>query len=387
MPDAGSDSGESPRQKLPSILARHLAHQGDEHAFSLLYLAAGAFCLFAAYGHGDSFCTDSPASAGNPFWGGAIVGAGGPPSLSATASTPRQQRIVVQPSDLGELKNLSVSQKHSSAGSRRRRLLAASVRETVWHDSRALAAGHGSPVGEAKLLFLAERPSPTADGAGVGRGGAFVSALSGAGVIEALLFKEGKNQSVAAEGRSEGPASAAAARRVPVVGMSPGRAQARGMAPLAQSLGESNDNAESAPSEGPAASGGAWAGRHGLVVMWLRVEGFTALFLPGVSILMLSLGLQDSQCLSVTLYIVALFQAFCLCVGCVWSFGGFVPQVCTQGGVGDPFAYNAMWWVCAVWLGAIVSISTVICCILCCFVGAFVGQTNKEKNRYADDEA
>jgi hypothetical protein len=38
----------------PSILARHLAHQGDEHAFSLLYLAAGAFCLYAAYGHGDS---------------------------------------------------------------------------------------------------------------------------------------------------------------------------------------------------------------------------------------------------------------------------------------------------------------------------------------------
>ena len=63
MPDAGAgSSGESPRQKLPSILARHLAHQGDEHAFSLLYLAAGAFYLYAAYGHGDAFCTDTPPS-------------------------------------------------------------------------------------------------------------------------------------------------------------------------------------------------------------------------------------------------------------------------------------------------------------------------------------
>ena len=369
MPEAGaSSSGESPRQKLPSILARHLAHQGDEHAFSLLYLAAGAFCLYAAYGHGDSFCTDTPPSASSPFWGGVLAG--------VSSSRPRAPQIAaMRPSDLGELKNLSLSRKHSSAGSRR--LLAAPGWETVWHASPALAVGSGqlrAPAEEAKLLFLAERPSPSIDGKGGSLGGDAASALAVGGFIKTLLFRDGKNQTVGDR-----------------VGGQPGHTAARhdtsGAGGKLGSLAESDDgDAESASTEGAALSGGSWAGRHGMVVLWLRVEGFTALFLPGVSMLMLGLGLQDSQCLSATLYGVALFQALCLCVGCVWSFGGFVPEVCTQGKVGDPFAYTAMWWVCAVWLGAIVSISTVICCILCCFVGAFVGQTNKEKQRHADDE-
>ena len=120
-------------------------------------------------------------------------------------------------------------------------------------------------------------------------------------------------------------------------------------------------------------------------MLWLQVEGFTALFLPGLSMVILCMGLQDSQLMSATLYMVALFQAVCLGIGCVWSFFGFIPKTCTEGHLGDPFAYNAMWWVCAVWLGAIVSISTVLCCILSCFVGAFVPAISaREKYRHVN---
>ena len=34
-----------------------------------------------------------------------------------------------------------------------------------------------------------------------------------------------------------------------------------------------------------------------------------------------------------------------LAVGCIWAFGGFVPEACVNGELGDNFAYNTMWCV------------------------------------------
>merc|ERR1712216_157450 len=119
----------------------------------------------------------------------------------------------------------------------------------------------------------------------------------------------------------------------------------------------------------PAHTGEAFLGPRGWVVSWLTVEGFTALGLPLVSIVMLLLRLHENACISCLLYLVAVFQALWLIVGCIWAFGGFVPEACRKGEMGDSFAFDTMWWVCAIWLGSMLTISTVICCILACLMG------------------
>ena len=43
-------------------LQAFLEKKGDEHAFSCLYLIAGIVCLYAAFSHGNEFCTVVPAS-------------------------------------------------------------------------------------------------------------------------------------------------------------------------------------------------------------------------------------------------------------------------------------------------------------------------------------
>jgi hypothetical protein len=35
----------------------------------------------------------------------------------------------------------------------------------------------------------------------------------------------------------------------------------------------------------------------------------------------------------------------CIAVGCIWAFGGFVPEACINGAMGDNFAYRTMWCV------------------------------------------
>jgi len=53
-------------------------------------------------------------------------------------------------------------------------------------------------------------------------------------------------------------------------------------------------------------------GPQGWVVTWLTVEGFTALGLPLVSIVMLLMRLHENACVSCILYLVAVFQALWL---------------------------------------------------------------------------
>jgi hypothetical protein len=114
----------------------------------------------------------------------------------------------------------------------------------------------------------------------------------------------------------------------------------------------------------------AFLGPTGLVVLWLKVEGITALGLPIVSILMLSVGLHEVKCVSCMLYLVAVFQACWLILGCVWAFGGFVPRDCASGAMGSSFAFNTMWWVCFVWLASMAIISVVIFVMICVLAGA-----------------
>lgn len=113
----------------------------------------------------------------------------------------------------------------------------------------------------------------------------------------------------------------------------------------------------------------AFLGPTGLVVLWLKVEGITALGLPIVSILMLSVGLHEVKCVSCMLYLVAVFQACWLILGCVWAFGGFVPKDCVSGGMGNTFAFSTMWWVCFVWLASMAIISIVIFVMICFLAG------------------
>jgi hypothetical protein len=347
---------------LQSVLAR----KGDEHAFSLLYLIAGVFCLYAAYGHGDGFCTDHAEAAAGGWMGGILADVDGGRSGSAARLQPGDAVAALDPAAMNEMKNRSLS--HSGI----RALLGAGGAE-VWHSDPRLAATE--PAGsKAAFLFLAERPLPPRKAS---VGGDLASAMSAFGV-DSLLLRGDKNQSAPATAGGDAWAGrqTAGGRWWPWGGAKDET--------VAQSLADGG-RAETAAPSGSAHE--AWAGRHGWVVLWLRVEGFAALFLPLVSIVMLSVGLQDSLMLHATLYMVALFQALCLGVGCVWSFGGFVPSACTEGKVGDPFAYQAMWWVCAVWLGAIVSFSTFTCCILCCFVGAFVRKQESIRSQHADDYA
>eukprot|EP00802_Teleaulax_amphioxeia_P018907 Tamp_19118.p1 GENE.Tamp_19118~~Tamp_19118.p1 ORF type:complete len:371 (+),score=83.81 Tamp_19118:61-1173(+) len=355
---------------LQSVLAR----KGDEHAFSLLYLLAGVFCLYAAYGHGDGFCTNDPAPAGaGGVLGGILAGSGGsgggagapaPGAGGALAAAPTRV-AALDPAAMSEMKNRALSR------TGRRSLLQLGAGGRVWHpDPRLAADGPAGRGGALTVMDLAERPAAARaareDGAGMAQH-SLASAMAVLGV-DSLLFRGDKNQSAPDAGGLWWPWGGGAQS------LADGAPQ-----------GEGSSDAAAAP---PSASAeAAWAGRHGWVVLWLRVEGFAALFLPLVSIVMLSMGLQDSVALHATLYLVALFQALCLGVGCIWSFGGFVPAACTDGSVGDPFAYQAMWWVCAVWLGAIVSFSTFTCCILCCFVGAFVRKQESIRSQHADASA
>jgi hypothetical protein len=337
-----------------------LARKGDEHAFSLLYLAAGIFCLYAAHAHGDSFCTNTP-EGGDAPWGGLAS-----TFLSSTSgiSQKHQHLAGMSAAALKELKSRSLSQ-HSSetseqhGGSHRRRLLGKDFKD------------YGR---KADFLFLAERPSPRSGG-----------------VVKTLLFGADKNDTFVVEVKKSGrQVSASGSPSVFFTAMGQRVKKnpdvyVKANITATNLLAEKSDEATEASLDSESA--GWWAGRQGMVVFWLHVEGFTALFLPGLSMVILCMGLQDSPLISATLYIVAVFQAICLAVGCVWSFGGFIPETCRQGHTGDPFAYNAMWWVCAVWLGAIVSISTVLCCILSCFVGAFVPTiSNKETYRHVSSE-
>jgi len=114
----------------------------------------------------------------------------------------------------------------------------------------------------------------------------------------------------------------------------------------------------------------AFLGPTGLVVLWLKVEGITALGLPIVSILMLTVGLHEVKCVSCMLYLVAVFQACWLILGCVWAFGGFVPKECVAGEMGSSFAFSTMWWVCFVWLASMAIISVVIFVMICVLAGA-----------------
>lgn len=86
-----------------------------------------------------------------------------------------------------------------------------------------------------------------------------------------------------------------------------------------------------------------YAGPDGFVVMWLKVEGFTALGLPLLSSLMMLLGLRDHLAVGCLLFVVAVFQACWLAVGCFWSFGHYVPDACQQGLMGSNFAFSTMW--------------------------------------------
>ena len=125
------------RDSLQSATSRGLhsllTRKGDEHAFSILYLAAGIFCLYAAYGHGDNFCTDDPASADqNGFLGGILANMDG--LDKAAAAQPRPQHLAaLDPSALSEMKHRSLSQRSSIMGlekgyQQRRHLLGADAR-------------------------------------------------------------------------------------------------------------------------------------------------------------------------------------------------------------------------------------------------------------------
>lgn len=117
-------------------------------------------------------------------------------------------------------------------------------------------------------------------------------------------------------------------------------------------------------------------GPNGLVVLWLKVEGFTALGLPLLSILVLAMALNEVWAVSCFLYVLALFQAGWLVLGCVWAFSGVVPAECRAGGMGDRTAFNVLWWVCGVWLGTMAVITLVITLLVCFLAGASAAPTS-----------
>jgi hypothetical protein len=246
-------------------LQTFLDKKGDEHVFSLLYLAAGVFCLYASFVHGAGFCTAPSVTL--------QVGAG---ALGAVPP-PLGRRLLTDPSD-------------------------------------------------------------------------FLTGYFG-----------GKDVKASATGAAE-------IKTQPVTGKGP-MLQEGGNATAADSASAEVSGDGAADGGASAAEGGAekhyWGGSGEWVVRWLTVEGFTAVGLPIVSILMLLVGLHENAGVSCLLYLVAIFQALWLVLGCFWAFGDVVPPACR-----DQFAFAVMWWVCAVWLGSMVTISIVICCIICCFMGA-----------------
>jgi len=287
---ARSETFQERANSSPGLQA-FLEKKGDEHAFSCLYLIAGVVCLYAAFTHGEGFCTAiAAADTAQPA-----------PTLAATAGA------------------------GTSAG--QRRLLDAPARAT----SKAAMA-------EMKGAMLDEEPA------------------------------EGE-EAAAEDGEDSEPASDTADDSAAEADGEPARGAAADAAP--------GDDAGT--DDSPSVT---FLGPRGWVVTWLTVEGFTALGLPLVSITLLLLRLHENSCVSCVLYLVAVFQALWLIVGCIWAFGGLVPEACRNGEMGDNFAYDTMWWVCAIWLGSMLTISMVICCILVCLMGFTAPGVRPDSNKY-----
>eukprot|EP00284_Hemiselmis_tepida_P005822 CAMPEP_0174929502 /NCGR_PEP_ID=MMETSP1355-20121228/27332_1 /TAXON_ID=464990 /ORGANISM="Hemiselmis tepida, Strain CCMP443" /LENGTH=236 /DNA_ID=CAMNT_0016175713 /DNA_START=51 /DNA_END=757 /DNA_ORIENTATION=- len=214
-------------------LQSFLDKKSDEHVYSALYLLAGAFCLYAAFSHGDSFCTQAP-----------------PPGM----------KIVAHPQSLAWFNRFT----------------------NLVDNTTAVAAAEVTDVNASDIT----------------------------GEVGALM-----------------------------------------------------GDFEHQPFAGPG----------GFVVMWLKVEGFTALGLPLLSVVMLLLGLREHVAVGCLLFVVAVFQACWLALGCFWSFGGYVPAACVDGSMGDSFAFHTMWWVCGVWLGIMVLISSFMLCVVCCIMAVSQG--------------
>lgn len=286
---ARSETFQERANSSPGLQA-FLEKKGDEHAFSCLYLIAGIVCLYAAFSHGNEFCTVMPAS----------EMAKAAPVLASAKAVPHRTLLSQQ-------------------------LVATS--------KARLAAMKGS-----------------------------------------MLDEEGGDEA-AADTAAEAPAAEDPAAEAPA-------AEETGSGDNATDTSANGSPSDSSDSEGSLEMAKAtFLGAHGWVVTWLTVEGFTALGLPLVSIAMLLMRMHENACVSCILYLVAVFQALWLIVGCSWAFGGFVPEACRHGEMGDNFAYNTMWWVCAIWLGSMLTISMVICCILICLMG-FAGSSRAESNKY-----
>ena len=189
-----------------------LEKKGDEHAFSCLYLIAGIVCLWAAFSHGNEFCTapDSPAS---------VAAAKFVPALTAVDTAAPHRALLVT-------KFTATSKDRMAA-------------------MKSIAVkGH----------MLDEV------------GGAAGNEAAGASEISQL-------------------------------------------APLA---GSNSTDADSDLDAGLSMKTAIFIGPKGWVVTWLTVEGFTALGLPLVSIVMLLLRMHENACVSCLLYVVAVFQAIWL---------------------------------------------------------------------------
>jgi len=280
---ARSETFQERANSSPGLQA-FLDKKGDEHAFSCLYLIAGVVCLYAAFWHGEGFCTDMSAV----------------DLLSKTAPV--------------------------LAAAPHRALLENKFTATA---KTRLAAMKGNMLDEAP----AAEEAPAEDAAAAPAEEAATAPADGGNSTDA---------SPAADAASDYDESDG------------------------DHFGIANRN---------------FLGPSGWVVTWLKVEGVTALGLPLVSIIMLLIRQHENTGVGCMLYLVAVFQALWLFVGCIWAFGGFVPELCRNGEMGDRFAFDTMWWVCAIWLGSMLTISMVICCILICLMG-FAGTSRADGSKY-----
>ena len=185
-----------------------LEKKGDEHAFSCLYLIAGIVCLWAAFSHGNEFCTGPDSTV---------------PALTAVDTAAPHRALLVT-------KFTATSKDRMAA------------MKTI------AVKGH----------MLDEV------------GGAAGNEAAGASEISQL-------------------------------------------APLA---GSNSTDADSDLDAGLSMKTAIFIGPKGWVVTWLTVEGFTALGLPLVSIVMLLLRMHENACVSCLLYVVAVFQA-------IWLIGNW----------------------------------------------------------------
>jgi uncharacterized membrane protein YqjE len=193
-----------------------LEKKGDEHAFSCLYLIAGIVCLWAAFSHGNEFCTapDSTASA---------AAAKFVPALTAVDT----------------------------------------------------AAPH-------RALLATKFTATSTDR---------MAAMKSIAVKGHMLDEVGGAAGNEAAGASE-------------------------ISQLAPSAGSNSTDADSDSDAGLSMKTAMFIGPKGWVVTWLTVEGFTALGLPLVSIVMLLLRMHENACVSCLLYVVAVFQA-------IWLIGNW----------------------------------------------------------------